>query len=184
MEVQKQNNKGQIALTIVLIIIILGLSGYIVYDKLLSNNTAKSISNDCDKTTTEEKKSIISESEALSIGNELWEYAYSTYLGKKPAWVNISHSNLDCDANNIAQIKEKYTTDFRAEFESGFDDNLEGFMNCSAGRGSDEFYKETNLRIKEIQENKLYLRLNLNIVIHLGAENQTTLYKKSKKILL
>ena len=155
MEAEKKNNKGLIGLVVVLVVMVLGLSGYILYDKLLTNNTKETTTNNTIVNTNEAKETM-SESEALSIGNELWEYAYSTYWASKPAWEVTSSNDNECDANNVSKIKEKYATDFKANGpESDWNYTLDTFMHCSYGRGSNQMYKETNLKVKDIQENKI-----------------------------
>lgn len=153
---ENKNNKGLIILIVVLVIMVLGLSAYIAYDKLLTNKPKGTTTSNDTIVDTNKEKETMSESEALSIGNELWEYAYSTYWASKPAWEVTNSNDNECDANNVSKIKEKYATDFKANGpEPDWDYTLDTFMHCSGGRGATQTYKETNLIVKEIQDNKI-----------------------------
>ena len=161
MESEKKKNIGLVGLVVVLIIMVFGLSGYIIYDKLLTNKSkeTETFNKTTVSNTNEEKDTIkdtMSESDALSIGNELWEYAYSTYWASKPAWEVTSPNGSKCDTNNVSKIKAKYAPDFKANGpEPDWDYTLDTFMHCSGGRGSNQMYKETNLQVKDIQESKI-----------------------------
>ena len=166
-----KNNKGLIVLIVVLIIMVLGLGGYIVYDKLLTSNTKETTtSNNSQSNDTETEKKSMSESEALTIGNELWEYAFSTYWGGEPAWKSHTGEtneygvkSIVCDTT-IEQVKLKYSSDFKAQSclsdgSTCTDYTIDTFIPQTAcqgaGRGGLQDYKETNLKVKEIQANKI-----------------------------
>lgn len=168
---ENKNNKGLIVLIIVLIIMVLGLSGYIVYDKLLTSNTKETTtSNNSQSNDTETEKKSMSESEALTIGNELWEYAISTYWGSEPAWKSHTGETNEyggkpivCDTT-IEQVKLKYSSDFKAQSCLNYgstctDYTIDTFIPQTACQGAErgglQDYKETNLKVKEIQANKI-----------------------------
>lgn len=175
MEKEKNNNKGLVGLIVVLAIMVLGLSGYIAYDKLLANNTKETSESNNSQTKTqnnsiENNQNSMSESEALSIGNELWNYAYSTYWGAEPAWKSHTGETNEyggkpivCDTT-IEQVKVKYSSDFKAQSclsdgSTCTDYTINTFIPQTAcegaGRGGLQNYKETNLKVKEIQDNKI-----------------------------
>ncbi len=56
MEAEKKNNKGLIGLVVVLVIMVLGLSGYIVYEKMISNNNGEQNINQKDNNSEKEIK--------------------------------------------------------------------------------------------------------------------------------
>ena len=173
MENEKNGNKRLVTLIIILMIMVLGLGGYIVYDKLLTSNTKETAtSNNSQSNDTETEKKSMSESEALTIGNELWEYAFSTYWGGEPTWKSHTGETNEyggkpivCDTT-IEQVKSKYSSDFKAQscFSDGStstctDYTIDTFIPqtaCqAAGRGGLQDYKETTLKVKEIQANKI-----------------------------
>ena len=170
-EIKKNSNKGLIILIIILFIMVLGLGGYVIYDKLLTNDSKETTtSNNSENKDREEQKSI-SESEALTIGNELWKYAYSTFWGTEPAWTNHPSDTPNqyggieniCDTT-IEQVKSKYASDFKAQscYSDGTTcadytiDNFVSEVACQgAGRGGIQDYKDTSLTVKSIQDNKI-----------------------------
>lgn len=172
MENEKNGNKRLVTLIIILMIMVLGLGGYIVYDKLLTSNTKETTtSNNSQNNDTEtEKNRVMSESEALTIGNELWEYAFSTYWSGEPTWKSHTGETNEyggkpivCDTT-IEQVKSKYSSDFKAQscFSDGStctDYTIDTFIPQTAcqdaGRGGLQDYKETTLKVKEIQANKI-----------------------------
>lgn len=179
MESEKKNNKILIVLLVILSILVLGLSGYIVYDKIISNKDTKASIEDSNKINNNnnnnnknetEVKNTISENEALSIGNELWKYAYSTFWGDEPAWkshygeVNeYGGSPIICDTT-IEQVKQKYSSDFKAQtcYSDGsncIDYTIDTFIpqnTCQgAGRGGLQNYKDTSLTVKDIKDDKI-----------------------------
>lgn len=58
MEERKSNN-GLIWLIVILIVLVLGLMGYIIYDKVLSNDKEKLTGNNTITTTTEVKDNTL-----------------------------------------------------------------------------------------------------------------------------
>lgn len=166
MEGEKKNNSALVSLVIFLVVVVLALGAYIVYDKVLSNNDTEITDNETNNTDANESQNTISESEALTIGDSLWKYAYATYWGTEPVW--LSHAGpanqyggrpVVCDTT-VEQVKQKYSSDFKA---SGPDENTTYTLNTfvpqtacqGAGRGGLQTYKGTTLDVKEIQENKI-----------------------------
>ncbi len=165
---ENKSNKGLIALVVILLVAVLGLTSYIVYDKVLSKEKEE-------KEKVEEivEKDLLSEEEALSIGNELWEYAHRTYWGGEPVWK--SHDGevneyggrpIICDTTK-EEVKQKYTKDVEIFMDDVSSSNEEDTLKLSidefipsnacsgAGRGGLQNYKETNLSVKEIKEDEI-----------------------------
>ena len=169
---ENKNNKGLIVLIIILIIMVLGLGSYIVYDKIISNkSTETNESNNTKANEGNKEEKTMSESEALTLGNELWKYAYSTYWGTEPAWSKHVSDTVNehggreniCDTK-VEDVKKKYASDF--EVQSWLSDDttcasytVKDFVPSEAcrgaGRGSLQNYKETTLTVKSIQDNKI-----------------------------
>lgn len=114
-----------------------------------------------------DKTGVLSESEALLVGQDLWDYAYSAYWGGVPAWNTRYDHDLKesvCDPT-AEQVKREFTSDFK--FSNCIGDNhdecyvykIEDFVHASechgAGRGGLQYYNDTVLKIKEIQADKI-----------------------------
>lgn len=72
----KQKNKGLIITVIILAVLVVTLGGYIIYDKIIPNENAKTDIKNSNKDNSNDKikneiEKTISEDEALSIVNEL-----------------------------------------------------------------------------------------------------------------
>jgi hypothetical protein len=175
MDNQNKKIRGLIIIVIILVVLIVTLGGYIFYDKLMSkedtkNNIENSNKNNNNDKVEKEEEKLISENEALSIGNELWEYAYSTYWGIEPAWESHTSDTVDqygghpivCDST-IEQVKQKYASDFKAQSCSDdstctnytIDDFIPELQCEGHGRGGLQSYKGTKLTVKDIQADKI-----------------------------
>ncbi len=174
---EEKNNKGLIILVIVLFIMVLGLSGYIAYDKLIAKDEPETAPvKETTTTTTEEVEETMSESEALKIGNELWDFAFSTFWGTEPAWSKHVSSEVNehggreniCDTK-VEDVKKKFASDFKAQSCLSDDTTCASYTvknfvpseACQgAGRGGLQDYKETSLTVKDIQANKIVFTAN------------------------
>ncbi len=107
----------------------------------------------------------MSESEALSLGNELWQYAMNAIWGNDEVWkrhFSEESNQFICDTT-VQEVREKFTQDSKVEVclandckTDSLDDYIQLTANCnSLGRGANQFYKETILSIKSIQENEI-----------------------------
>ena len=69
----EKKNTGLIVLVIILSLLVLGLGGYIVYDKVLSKeNTSKDVQEVNDNIQVDHNKSEYDESQALALGNSMF----------------------------------------------------------------------------------------------------------------
>lgn len=88
-------------LVVVLVIMVLGLGGYITYDKLV----VKATKEETPKNTVveEQKKVLLTEAEATTLGEEKYNYAFNTTLSKNFEHVNDTNiiSNYDAVATNF-----------------------------------------------------------------------------------
>lgn len=165
---KKKEKKGSVILVTVLIVILLvavGLGSFLAGANYMASKSLEKEKEVKQETATEEKSNVLSDNEALKLGNELWEYAYSSYWGGKPAWkshegeVNEAGGKpIVCDTT-AEEVKKKYTKDFKYSGETSEIGGLDEFVsevNCiGAARGADQLYKTTTLAIKKIEENKI-----------------------------
>lgn len=110
-----------------------------------------------------EEESDISETEALKIGKELWDYAFSTYWKTEPAWTSDEESIEEDQCNTtLDEIKKKYSENFiyvyTDEYENFSEDSLDKFIpaDCTTEpRKPLESYKETELKVRDINEKEI-----------------------------
>jgi len=164
---EKKSYGGLITTIVVIVVMLLGIGSYFIYEKVINpkNNVELKDGENIDK-----ENEALSHGDALTKGNELWEYAFSAYWGTKPAWstskgeVNeAGGQEIKCDTT-LEEVKKKFSKDFEAETclsdESVCDKmTIDQFINensCTgAGRGSEQTYKETNLEVGTVQENEI-----------------------------
>lgn len=169
---KKEKKKGSVILVTVLIIVLLvaaGLGGFLAgagYIASKSIEKKKEVKEELkEEAVSEEKSNVLSNDEALKVGNELWKYAYSSYWGGEPAWkshegeVNEAGGRpIVCDTT-AAEVKKKYTKDFKYSGETNVTGGLDEFVsevNCiGAARGGLQNYKDTTLEVKDVTENKI-----------------------------
>ncbi len=111
---------------------------------------------------------ITNEEEVLALGNRLWQYAFDAYWGRETAWKKHLSEGVNqygqkyyvCDIKR-EKILTKYTTDFTMEGcnrENCYTSKKEEFLpyDCNGGgRGSIQTYKNTTLRIDQIDEDTI-----------------------------
>ena len=111
---------------------------------------------------------MLSNEEALALGNELWNYAIDAYWGHETVWKRHNETNeyggqsIVCDT-----IKEEVKTKFSPNFtyttylcdnDSCISNDLNIFLmgECQgAQRGGNINYKGMTLDVKNIEENKI-----------------------------
>lgn len=151
----------------ILIGIIIGAGSLFLYNKFYieKNNSIKKETEEKKETKKEIKESdnLLSENEALKVGNELWQYAFNTSWGKtfKPDLELIT---------NYEEVKSYFTDDFYAnnsfsetnyEFDEffGIVKNQDGSIYSYAGsRGGDQQYLDTKLLIKNNSQNEIIFK--------------------------
>lgn len=127
MEETKKSSKGLIILIIILIICVLGLGGYIVYDKVFDNNKQLSnINSSSQSSTTEKTQNLDDFNEIVTIvkkecGNEILLAAVSMnnklsliYGNKKIDVINLAIKNIKfvedpiaCDYNKLLILTDE-----------------------------------------------------------------------------
>lgn len=159
---EEKNNKSLIVIIVILVLLVLGLGGFILYDKVISPKL------DNTEVLEEDLATGLTEKEALSIGNDLWEYAFSSFWGGAPAWTTslddvneAGGREINCDTD-VNEVKANYTSDFKAQscYSDGTsctDYSLDDFVtSCiGGGRGGIQTYKDTTLAISSIEDNKI-----------------------------
>lgn len=176
MEEKSNKSKSNIIIAILLILVI-GMTSYIAYDKGFNKakenlNENKTENNENQKVENNENDNTInntmSNEEAINLGKQLWNYAYGSYWGSENVWKTHTATNqyggtsIICDTTQ-EEIKAKYTTDFKADSclsdeTSCTSYDIDSFiaLDCNgAGRGAIQTYMETNLSIKTIEENEI-----------------------------
>ena len=165
---EKKSNSGLVTAIVILVVLVLALGGYIVYDKVI---VPKSDAEVKDGEMLDNEKSALSHGDALTVGNELWEYAFSAYWGNKPAWststgeVNEAGGReVICD-QTVEEVRKKFSRDFEAEWCLSDEETscskmkIDEFVTdraCEgAGRGGKQTYKETKLEVGTVQENEI-----------------------------
>ena len=154
MEEKKKSNIGIIILVIVLLCA--AFAGGMYAGVKEAKCQCKPIKKDSEETSFSDK---LSDAEALKIGNELWKYAYSTYWGEEPAWVSKYENNEKICVTTADEIKEKYSSDFKVtgaifnNEEKTIDESIP--KDCLGGRGGNQFYKDTKLEVKSVEEDEI-----------------------------
>lgn len=165
----KKSNPLLYVIIVILLVIILALIFFIFVDRgIIAGNNSNNQQNSnevIDKQEEPEKPPVsetklMSENEALELGNQLWKYAHSAYWGNEPAW---NKTNQVCNTTR-EEVKAKFASDFVAAQKdisgqsSEYKMSLDEFVSstpCQSGRGSDQLYKTTTLSVKDIQEDKV-----------------------------
>ena len=199
MEERKKGNGGFVLVIIVLLVICICMGSFIFINKnkLFNTNTTQTTEqNTTDKqspqNSTKETVSedAMTEKEALSLGQELWDYAYKTYWGEEEVWKRHLESNeyggktIVCDTTRD-EVKTKFASDFVGKAPN-YKYSLDEFIpknGCEgAGRGSDQGYLSSSLSVKEIQENKITYDVSyLYCIVDACADGETD-SSKTKKV--
>ena len=164
---EKKSHGGLITFIVILVVLVLGLGSYIVYEKFIAPTNDVEVK---DGENLDGDKSALSHGDALSVGKELWEYAMSAYWGTTPAWTtSVGEVNeaggkpINCETT-LEEVKKKFSKSFEAESCTSDESvcstmTIDEFINensCTgAGRGSLQTYKETNLEVGTVQENEI-----------------------------
>ena len=125
---EKKNNKGLVWLIVILIILVLGLVGYIVYDKVLLEDKT-SVNNDETTTTTTNIKESDNDIKAIfkSLPNKndesvLWDGAINDLIKDEV--------NFDMDFKNVSKNEHGFDLEYNC-VEYNPEDNDEGIDKCS-----------------------------------------------------
>lgn len=152
---------------IILSLAAIGLGVYIypnyMNDEVDYEDTDDFVTTDDDEV---EDTNTLSESAALKVGGDLWEYALSTYWHEEPAWpkqtTEVENTEEDECATTLEKIRKKYTDDFifvyTDETDNFAEDKIDAFMPTDCNKNTREkliTYKETNLKIRELNENEI-----------------------------
>ncbi|MBR2832910.1 MAG: hypothetical protein IKE75_00460 [Bacilli bacterium] len=206
----ENKSTGKTVAIIILLLAVLGLGGYIIYDKVLNKeNTETTGKSKIENITTE---NTMSKEEALEIGKENYEYIRNgLYMcgykqltlsqeGIEGNKINAQVSNGITDFYheilNIDSVKNKLSTNV---FDKYVSDKLVNFQNkyyLIDGCGGDPryAYDKYQIEVKDIQENAIIYNIieyfyavegiepNINISEDLNkAEKYTTTFKIEKQ---
>ncbi len=123
---EAKNNNGLICTIVILVIVVLGLEGYIIYDKVLKDTpeAEKDINKDNDKNQTNEKNlenNLMSDENAIQKGEKLFKEAidifylsswfhpdYTTYINDERCGLGIGCIKIA----NWSDMKTKFTSKF------------------------------------------------------------------------
>lgn len=145
-----------------LLVAVLCLGGYIVYDKIISDNNKNNTGENTDNKET--VNNVISDEEAYSIGKNLHDYGTSAAFGSE--YKIVSGQNLKCEITNYEEVSSKFTKnnlvssvvnedvfrrfDYMLEKENG-----KYYGACTPGRGSSQTYISTKLQLVKKEENRI-----------------------------
>lgn len=155
---EKKSYSELIAVVVIILVFVIAIGGVMFHDKFLV---------DKNKDNNEEETKVLENGEALNLGNQLWKYAYSSYWGEKPAWVNSNGEAViegeQCEPI-FNEIKKKFSSNFEVESCNSDEsvcnkESLDHFLTINScggpGRGSLQTYKETKLEVGTVQENEI-----------------------------
>lgn len=150
---------------IILLVLVIGLSGYLVYDKLLAEEGKDSNLSEI----------VLTDEETYNIGNDLYdygidvlwckEYKYLTYINELGSNEYKYIDNLGYEILNFEEVKRKFTSDNLvkhsvSEGYTSFDSQIiksndKYYDSSMCGRGADLSYKSTELKISKKESNKI-----------------------------
>lgn len=169
---EKKKGKGFAYLLLIISFALIGYGTYLLYLEKTkipeTNNQSESLEVE---ETEEVDPNLLTKQEATDIGNDLWEYAFSTYWGINPAWDVKEETtegeeeikkSIECNSKP-EDIRKKYSNDFIYFYADDQKDPAEGNVDdffptdCISAREKqpDKDYKESSLKVKEIEENKI-----------------------------
>lgn len=147
----KKSNKGLIVLIIFLIIIILGLSGYIVYDKFFDNKEVNTVEKK--EKTKKEEKSILKDK------NKEMVYKDDSYSYLEVPYININTKDGERLNNEIKEFVKDYkdtkddTEDFMVSYKNFENDNVVSIIiKKTTPSSSTNYYKSINIDSKTGKE--------------------------------
>lgn len=183
-ETPKKKQKHFPIFTLILILLVLGLSGYIGYDKLINNNHNVILK----ETTT--KQYQLTEQEALGVGNYLWNYAFDTVWCKTFEYSEeaslISEGVSGFEITNYDQVIKNFTSDFIYEYNDAsftfndiFDNHIldnKYYDVNKCNREANTTYHDTKLDIKLISKDNIVYK-----AVSTYCEGENCIDKKIEK---
>ena len=145
---ENKSNKGLIFVIIILIIMVLGLGGYIVYDKFIDVDPKSNIKEENKKKEEKEEKSIIKDKDKKIV------YTEGDYEYKKVPVININSDDADALNKEIKEYVEKMgaSSDYGEGFSLSYDyyenDNILSVRLKITTIGSPRYYKTVNIDSK------------------------------------
>jgi len=172
----KKKNTGLIVLVIVLSLLVVGLGGFIIYDKVLSNN------NSIEKTNKEEQNDNNSENQSIDKLDNTKDIVYSgisyNISGHNDEMNGLSEiPQINLNSDNINQINNDIINHFKSimninEFKSDYKYGFDSSCDKTIYKVEYEYYNNNNndilsLIIKytllsEIYEESSYMIYNIN----------------------
>ena len=162
----EKKSRGKNVVIVVLVLVVLGLVGYIVYDKFIVEDVNEPI-----KVEKKSKTSLLNKEEALKIGKERYEYVrdglYSCGYEKVKTDANkginvvdntmvpgnqfLKIANIDEIKSNLTEhayldwVKEPYIQKYENDY----------YINLECGERPDYARDEYQIEVKEIKENNI-----------------------------
>ncbi len=169
----EKKSKGKTIVIVILVLAVLGLGGYIIYDKLLNNEVKEPVKTE-KKDKIKIEKDILSEDEALKLGKERYEYVRDGLFlcgykqvkyddSKLFAW-NENGKQITGDLNyakitNIEDIKANLTEHSFLNWIKALDIKQDGndyyIYVGGCGIGPDYAYDKFEIKIKDIKTNTI-----------------------------
>lgn len=140
---EKKNNKGLICLIVILIVLVLGLVGYIVYDELFSYSKVN------DKITTTTTNNII---ENVSLYEMKETEVIGTFISSDGDYLTIKDENDNIKLKYpVINIKSNEIKDINKKIKNNIDLNIK---NLNAYESMSEEFEDTCIKIKMTDTNK------------------------------
>lgn len=157
--------KSNVVIFILILIIVL-LVSFIAYDKVIKNDNNKSESvSEKENNSSTNNDEVISNEEAITIGNELYEKIHYIYWNTDV--LSDSGSSITGEDGGI-YYKFDYESEVKKYISSNFETKVkeeiliiekeDGYYVQDLGRGSNQFYCDSSLAIDSIDVNKIVFK--------------------------
>lgn len=147
---EKKNNKGIIWLITILIVLIIGLAGYIVYDKIIDDNNTNNIDNNKTTEKQEDRKNITEKAENILSKLDIYSLLNKDKIDFKDMdnetklWIMYRNYNLLTEKENFQDVTsdellEGMKSIFGNDFNMTFDDVYVYKYNKETKKYEDEY---------------------------------------------
>ena len=153
----------------ILILIIILLVSFITYDKIIKNdnNRSESVSENKDN-SFKNNDEVISNEEAITIGNELYKKINDIYFLEFPIDSELfiigddgyTYSKFDYESEVKKYISSNFETKIKEEISIIGKDGV--YYVADVGRGSNQYYCDSSLAIESIDANKIVFKTTIS----------------------
>ena len=179
MEETKKNSKGLIVLVIILIICILGLGGYIVYDKMLNKQTKTTDNTKSSTTKSTQKQQSIEEKNyeinktnifatILAENKENYDYPLGKKNSDKDGNIWLSYPQINYQTESVINLNKK--------IKDNIEDNVKRIENGENSFDTDDLQCYL-IKLKKDNKTYKYERLNYNAYSIIENDNHISIIK-------